>query len=237
MDDGIRSLLAFFFIVTKEIFVYLHHRTPIRSVEIPVYKKLALSGTCRFTGSTGWEPNVLLMGHLHFMKQHGIFMLGFSTDSFDGIEYQFITDNGMLISTEDALMLISELKKVISINKKHGITKDFIDADTKLMYKRYLESVSRYKKPEINGYIYLIKSKSSGLFKIGKTKDIISRVSQIKTSDPSCEIVYVHSEISNYNKKEKEIHRLFSCKRVVREWFNLDDNDILTFKKYFDGES
>lgn len=176
------------------------------------------------------------MGHLHFMKQAGRFMIGFDTDSFDGIEYEFITDNGMLISTEDALMLISELKKVIKINKKHGITKDFIDNDTKLLYNRYLESIRNVKSAEDNGAIYLIKSEASGLFKIGKTIDIHKRLAQIKTADPSCKVVFVHYEVASCNKKEKEIHNHFSCKRVTGEWFNLDDTDILTFKKYFDGK-
>ncbi len=77
----------------------------------------------------------------------------------------------------------------------------------------------------MSGYVYVV-SNCSGHYKIGRTNNVESRIRAIQTSNPSSIelIVYFHSD-DNVS-LEKELHCLFSSKRVNGEWFMLDNNDI-----------
>ena len=95
-------------------------------------------------------------------------------------------------------------------------------------YNKKQEKKEKYKNEE--GFIYLIKS--NNMYKIGKTKNIKTRIQSIKTSTPFLlEIVHTQKYI-NYHKIEKHLHTEFKDKRVSGEWFNLTENDIEYIKNY-----
>jgi len=72
-------------------------------------------------------------------------------------------------------------------------------------------------------YTYLIKALcSESLIKIGKTKDIRRRISELQTSSPS-ELLLV--ALSNLD-CESKLHREFGACRVRGEWFSLSDGDV-----------
>jgi len=75
-------------------------------------------------------------------------------------------------------------------------------------------------------YIYLIKS-SIG-YKIGKANDPFSRFSMIQTSNPEkLEILHLFPVEEKYaHEIEKRYHKIFENKKIIGEWFKLDDNDI-----------
>jgi hypothetical protein len=81
--------------------------------------------------------------------------------------------------------------------------------------------------------IYLISSNTNGkkLYKIGKTKrSIPERIKEFKTGNAS-ELLIVDSFVSKWARKiEANFHRALKIKKVSGEWFDLDDEDILTFK-------
>lgn len=81
--------------------------------------------------------------------------------------------------------------------------------------------------------IYLISSDANGkkLYKIGITKrSILERIKEFKTGNAS-ELLIVDSFVSKWARKiEATFHRALKPKKISGEWFDLDEEDILTFK-------
>ena len=75
---------------------------------------------------------------------------------------------------------------------------------------------------------YLVKNLTTGLVKIGKTSQgVEKRVSQFQSmSGGDCEIIHtINRDV------EAELHRGFNEKRVIGEWFKLDECDISKIKE------
>jgi hypothetical protein len=75
---------------------------------------------------------------------------------------------------------------------------------------------------------YIIKDSSSGLFKIGKSRNPIERLKTLSIGNPNLSIIGV----CNKN-VELLIHKEYDSVRVGGEWFRMDNNDIChIIKKY-----
>lgn len=77
--------------------------------------------------------------------------------------------------------------------------------------------------------IYLLFDSHSGLYKIGKTKNLQARLNTLKTANAA--ISMVHS-FDGFDSCELILHENFATKRVTGEWFMLDDDDICFVKNY-----
>ena len=86
-------------------------------------------------------------------------------------------------------------------------------------------------------FVYLICAEFEGrkLYKIGYTRrKIEKRIKEIKTGNGS-DIYLVNSFKSKWGTKiESHLHRVFSSKKVNREWFDLTDDDIKMFTEKCD---
>lgn len=81
-----------------------------------------------------------------------------------------------------------------------------------------------YVKPSIPGFVYLVYS--SGVYKIGKTKQLDSRTKYFSTIMP-VEVNLIHSFHSNdYNKAEKKLHNKYAEYRKTGEWFELSEEQV-----------
>jgi hypothetical protein len=80
------------------------------------------------------------------------------------------------------------------------------------------------------GLVYLIANDEWTQFKIGvSTKSLDKRLKSLKTGNGS-EISVVKSfETEYYRKVEKWMHGKYKHKKLVGEWFALDDEDIINF--------
>jgi len=82
--------------------------------------------------------------------------------------------------------------------------------------------------------VYLLQSVHG--FKIGRSKDVVKRISQIKSANPSEITLILTLDFRNCVKQEKWIHNKFKEKKISGEWFDLSPDDyewlIFTFKKY-----
>lgn len=78
------------------------------------------------------------------------------------------------------------------------------------------------------GYIYLLKHpKFAGYVKIGKTVDVVDRLSQYNVGCPTKEYyVFLYFWCEDMNKAEKEMHSLFRNYRAQGEWFLSEDNEL-----------
>lgn len=76
-----------------------------------------------------------------------------------------------------------------------------------------------------SGTIYIAKCNLYNYYKIGMSiKNVDARISQLKTSNPTLEL------IKTFDVKdvliEKEIHKNFDSKKIRGEWFELSKNDL-----------
>ena len=79
-------------------------------------------------------------------------------------------------------------------------------------------------------FVYLIERDCSGIYKIGKSKDVSKRLLQLQTS--CAEPLHVISTFKSNNGSiiEKTLHRKFSNKKISGEWFELKREEIVNFK-------
>lgn len=69
---------------------------------------------------------------------------------------------------------------------------------------------------------YIILDKATRLYKIGKTQNIKKRLATLGTSNINLSLVLI-TELD-----ERFLHKLFKDKRIVKEWFGLTKEDILS---------
>lgn len=81
------------------------------------------------------------------------------------------------------------------------------------------------------GYVYIIADYENEAYKIGVTRNLISkRMKQLQTGN-SNDLQLIKSFKSQYPfKLESLLHRRFSYKRIQNEWFALDKSDIDNFE-------
>lgn len=82
------------------------------------------------------------------------------------------------------------------------------------------------------GFVYLLKSPSTGHWKIGRTRNPADRRKTFNVKLPF-DVEYEHLIPSNdMNKAEAMLHAKYADKRLDGEWFDLDDNDIDWIKSF-----
>lgn len=80
--------------------------------------------------------------------------------------------------------------------------------------------------------VYVLKS-GRNTYKIGFTADPKKRFLSIKSSNHNVEMIRLyHGKTSD----EKQLHKMFSEKRLHGEWFMLDQNDLIVIDEYFKGK-
>jgi len=82
----------------------------------------------------------------------------------------------------------------------------------------------------MKGHVYLLNAWPTNRYKIGFTKNSVKkRIKQLQTGNPD-EITQIQVyDTINYKKVEKWMQRLHRAKKVEGEWFELTDEDILSF--------
>ena len=85
---------------------------------------------------------------------------------------------------------------------------------------------------KMNGFVYLIADTINETYKIGKTKnDVNKRLKQLQTGNSS-ELILIDTFKTDYPYRlESILHNKFRHKQIQNEWFALDNNDVINFKK------
>ncbi len=79
-----------------------------------------------------------------------------------------------------------------------------------------------------SSFVYLMECLSTGLFKIGRTTDLVSRLKQIQSM--SAGRLRIVQYARGGSELESRLHREFSGKRQHGEWFSFDDLDLQRIK-------
>jgi predicted GIY-YIG superfamily endonuclease len=82
-------------------------------------------------------------------------------------------------------------------------------------------------------YVYIIGDKTHRIYKIGKANDIDERLRQLKSGNPYLEIFekfpFDNSRLAL--DAERYLQFIYRKKLIAREWFNLNEWDIIEIKK------
>lgn len=77
------------------------------------------------------------------------------------------------------------------------------------------------------GFVYIIKEEDgSPLYKIGKAKDIDSRIGSMQTGNPRRLLVIAQELVPDNHAMEQGLHRKFESKRKEGEWFALNAKEL-----------
>jgi len=76
-----------------------------------------------------------------------------------------------------------------------------------------------------SGYVYIFKSGYDDLYKIGMSGNWESRLRELKIANPQIKCIVSH-RVGDMRSVESELHRIFKHKRIEREWFSLNQDDI-----------
>lgn len=88
-----------------------------------------------------------------------------------------------------------------------------------------IQSKLKNKQPD---YVYLMYNKKTGYYKIGKSNNPSYRERTLQSQEPDINLLC--KSIGGV-RLEKKLHFIFKDKRIRGEWFDLNENDIIEFKK------
>lgn len=147
-------------------------------------------------------------------------------------ETVLISDRGLYLTKADWLELRDELDRFFACVDDAEI----LEHNAQEMARQLEESRNpirplreergRVPKP---GFVYLLKA-DNGLYKIGKAKEIDSRLTQIKPALPYELELVVYYQTADMTYSELHWHEHFADKRKNGEWFALTETDVKTFK-------
>lgn len=116
---------------------------------------------------------------------------------------------------------------------------DILDCNLKVIASTqvYITSIKEIEKEnhplksgDVFTYVYLMIDKNTGYYKIGRSKRPSFREKTLQSEKPTVELLH---SFEAEKKDEKELHSMFSHKRIRGEWFDLSGSDIETVKNYF----
>lgn len=128
--------------------------------------------------------------------------------------------------------ILEDMKEFLEIDGKQGDTfreayvrgQQIVYSHEEKLYKEIKREESKKRKP-MRGFIYLIRLEN-GLYKIGKTKNMKSRMNAFSVTFPMAwELIYKF-ETEDYSNAEISLHKMFYDKRKVGEWFELTNEDV-----------
>lgn len=76
-------------------------------------------------------------------------------------------------------------------------------------------------------FVYLINEVGTCNYKIGKSKNVNSRLDTLQTGNSSALSLVKSFESLNYSLLEKTLHGIFKEKQISREWFKFDKSELL----------
>ena len=76
------------------------------------------------------------------------------------------------------------------------------------------------------GFIYVLRSGKTNRFKIGLSKNVLSRLDSLQTGNPDTLSLVCNFPAIDVFTKEKDLHKRYEAKQITREWFELTDEDI-----------
>lgn len=132
-----------------------------------------------------------------------------------------------LFFMDELLCMKEAIEKTILIYEKEGITDEYIEDEDKKAMEIEFSRINRLPKPEkkeIVDDLYLIQDTTTGLLKIGRSKNVEGRKKAMQTATGNkLELLCV---LKNLGCKEAELHDKFAKYRKEGEWFEFNKSII-----------
>lgn len=77
-----------------------------------------------------------------------------------------------------------------------------------------------------SGFVYILHAEGSDLYKIGRAKNVKTRMKQLSTGTPYPLKLIKAIPSDDYEKLETDLHCLFDSRRIHNEWYRLNDFDL-----------
>jgi hypothetical protein len=88
-----------------------------------------------------------------------------------------------------------------------------------------------------NRFVYMIRLSNTDRYKIGIASNMNTRMGAIKNASPfNIKLVY-SKRVNNAEGLERKLHLEYRGKKIIREWFCLNDADVAKCKEAIDGNS
>lgn len=120
--------------------------------------------------------------------------------------------------------------KIKDYEKDSSYTSIMTSFHGRSFHRLYTKTIDTNSEP---GYLYLIQLGDTDIFKIGITRDLKKRLSQLQRKS-LIDLQIIHSWHSHdYQLCEWLLHDKYSSKRVKDEWFKLTPNDLKEIHIWF----
>lgn len=100
----------------------------------------------------------------------------------------------------------------------------------------YKDSYKSCNWSELLPYVYVIEAKDTGLYKIGYTNRLKSRLNQLQTGCPYKIKLIMASPRKNAREMEAVLHRKFNDNNIRGEWFDLYKDDLESINDILFGD-
>ncbi len=129
------------------------------------------------------------------------------------------------IDLESLLFISEKIKRTIEFTRNNNIE----ELNNRNLETEYSRIVKVEKNKTEHTKLYVMLDRNTGLYKIGRSKNPMSRERTLQSEKPVIDMVF---NFSATNKDEKKLHNLFLEKRVRGEWFSLSNEDLEFIKIY-----
>lgn len=150
------------------------------------------------------------------------------------VEINPATGNYRISDTPKNHQMRNELRRIfeeiIEFNRIHNAQPHFTEEE-KAKAKRARP------KPTMTHHsagVYLLKSPTSGLFKIGCTNNIGRRLANFWNLVPEDLEIFAFAPTKEYKPSERFLHAQYQSKRIKGEWFSLKDHDLVDLLERYD---
>lgn len=136
--------------------------------------------------------------------------------------------------------ILADWKAGISQNqlaKRYDVSPATINKLCKGIEQSNIEQSNSFKRSSYvdteDGYVYIIfieDSSGERFYKIGLARNVEARCKQHQTSTPFDIKVAISFYVLNMAKKEKQLHDMFSNKKIRGEWYKLSVDDLEAIK-------
>ena len=97
-----------------------------------------------------------------------------------------------------------------------------------------IQYLKRFETKEEDFWRFVYVMKCGDFFKIGIAIELDNRLNQVQTGNPYIVSLVFALKHKQAEEIEKKLHCIFNNKRERREWFKLDDKDLIFIREYIE---
>lgn len=144
---------------------------------------------------------------------------------------------GGYVRKDRALQLEQVLQNTLELSDED---KDRLEAEARYwarnasieIQRKEAEAASKSPKLSKKTFIYLMRNKRNGYYKIGHSSNPSYREKTLQSEEPEVELEWY---IQGTTDDEKYLHEEYANKHIRGEWFSLSERDVLTIKALLGG--